>query len=81
MQVVAIGQKFDQKYFFLNCCYIEATRNEIKEKVQETRPSKYLNLTIKERKAMQELQSRKDIVITDTDKGGAVVILRCGRLC
>ena len=24
---------------------------------------------------MQELQSRKDIVITDADKGGAVVIL------
>ena len=33
-----------------------------------------MNLTIKERKAMQELQSRKDIVITDTDKGGDVVM-------
>ena len=30
---------------------------------------------------MQELQSRKDIVITDTDNGGVIVILRWGRLC
>ena len=30
---------------------------------------------MKERKAMQELQSRKSIVITDADKGGAIVIL------
>ena len=37
--------------------------------------TKYSNLTIKERKAMQELQFRKDIGITDADKGGAVVIL------
>ena len=55
--------------------FIQATRNEIKEKVEETPPLKYSNLRIKERKAMQELQSRKDIVITDADKGGAVVIL------
>ena len=37
--------------------------------------TKYSNLTMKERKAMQELQSRKGIVITDADKGGAIVIL------
>ena len=37
--------------------------------------TKYSNLTIQERKAMQELQSRKGIVITDADKGGDVVIL------
>ena len=55
--------------------FIEATRSEIQEKVEKTRPSKYSNLTIKELKAMQELQSRNDIVITDADKGGAVVIL------
>ena len=54
---------------------IEATCNEIQEKIEEARPSKYSNLTIKEQKAMQELQSRDDIVITDTDKGGAVAIL------
>ena len=55
--------------------FIEDTCNEIKEKVEETGPSKYSNLTIKERKAMQELHSRKDIVITNTKKGGVVVIV------
>ena len=34
-----------------------------------------MNLTIKERKAMQELQSRKDIAITNAKKGGVVVIV------
>ena len=34
-----------------------------------------MNLTIKERQAMQELKSKNDIVITDADKGGAVLIL------
>ena len=55
--------------------FIEATRNEIKEKVEETRPLKFSNLKLKDRKTMQELQSKKDIVITDGDRGGAVVIL------
>ena len=55
--------------------FIEATHNEIKEKVEETRPSKYSNLTIKELKAMHELQSRKDRVITNASKDGAVAIL------
>ena len=32
--------------------FIEATRNEIQEKTEKTRPSKYSNLTIKERKAV-----------------------------
>ena len=34
-----------------------------------------LNLSVKEQKALQELQSSDDIVITEADKGGAVVIL------
>ena len=34
----------------------------------------YSNLSEKE-KALQELQSRDDTVITEADKGGAVVIL------
>ena len=38
------------------------------------RLSKYSNLTIKERKATEELESRNIIVITDAKKGGAVVI-------
>ena len=35
--------------------FIEATRNEIQEIIEKTRPSKCSNLTTKERKAMQEL--------------------------
>ena len=44
-------------------------------KKHEYHISKYLNLTIKEQKAMQELQSINDIIITDANKGGTVVIL------
>ena len=46
-----------------------------KKKPKKTRPSKYSNLTIKERKEMQELQSRNDKVITNANKDGVVVIL------
>ena len=56
--------------------FIEATHNEkIEKNPEKTRPSKYSNLAIKERKAMQELQSRNDIVITDSNKDGPVVIV------
>ena len=37
--------------------YMEATHNEIQEKIEKIRSSKYSNLTIKEQKAMQKLQS------------------------
>ena len=33
------------------------------------------NLSVEEEKALEELQSRYDIVITEADKGGTVVIL------
>ena len=33
------------------------------------------NLSVEEEKALGELQSRDDTVITEADKGGAVVIL------
>ena len=33
------------------------------------------NLSVEEEKALAELQSRDDTVITEADKGGAVVIL------
>ena len=55
--------------------FIKATRNEIQQKIEKIRPSKYSILTDQERKAMQEMQSRNDIVITKADKVGAVVIL------
>ena len=46
-----------------------------KKKSKKTRLSKYSNLPIEERKVMQDLQSRNDIVITHADKSGASVIL------
>ena len=44
-------------------------------KLKKTKRPNYSNLSEKKLKALQELQSRDDIVITDVDKGGAVVIL------
>ena len=42
-----------------------------KEKIKNPKP----NLSKGEQKAMEELTKRKDIVITNADKGGAVVIM------
>ena len=55
--------------------FIEATRNETNNEIEKTNSSNYSHLFVKEQKALQELQSTDDIVITDVDKGGAVVIL------
>ena len=55
--------------------FIEAARNEINNEIENTKRPNYSNLSVKEQKALQELQSRDDIVITETDKNGAVVIL------
>ena len=55
--------------------FIEVTRNEINNEIEKMKRPNYSNLSVKEQKALQELQSRDDIVITDADKGGAVVIL------
>ena len=45
------------------------------------KPTKKLksNLTHKEHSAMEELANRKDLVITNADKGGAVVIVDTDR--
>ena len=37
------------------------------------------NLTYKEHAAMEELAKRKDLIITNADKGGAVVIMDTDR--
>ena len=55
--------------------YIEVTNNEIQEKITKIKPSNYSNLTKGEKKALDELKNRDDIIITNADKGGAVVIL------
>ena len=45
-------------------------------KMKKTKLPDYSNLSvIKEQKALQELQSRDNIVITDADEGPAVLIL------
>ena len=54
--------------------FIEATRNEINNEIKKTKQSNYSNLSVKEQKAWQELQSRDDIVIIEGDKSDAVVI-------
>ena len=54
--------------------FIEATRNDINNEIEKTKRPSYSNLS-ERKKALQELQSRDNIVITDADKGGAVVIL------
>ena len=54
--------------------FIEATHNEISNEIEKTTRPNYSNLSVKEQKALQELQFRDDIVITEADKGGAVVI-------
>ena len=55
--------------------FIEATRNEINNEIKKTKRPNYSNLSVKEPKALQQLQSKDDTVITETDKVGVVVIL------
>ena len=55
--------------------FIEPTRNEVNNEIEKTKQPNFLNVSVKEQKALQELQYRDDTVITETDKGGAVAIL------
>ena len=54
--------------------FIEGTRNEINNEIEKTKRPNYSNLSVKEQKELQVLQSKDDIVIAEADKGGAVVI-------
>ena len=51
--------------------FTEATRNEI----EKTKQPNYSNLSVKEQRALHELQSRDDTVITEADKGDTVAML------
>ena len=51
------------------------TRNEINNEIEKTKRPSYSNLSIKEQKALQELQCSDDILIVEAHKGGAIVIL------
>ena len=52
--------------------YIEAVKNDLAQEPAKTRT--HPNLTKEERKAMDDLSQREDIIISKADKGGAVVI-------
>ena len=52
----------------------EATKSRIKDELQTIHACKYTKLSEKEQKALEELKHREDIVITNADKGGTVVI-------
>ena len=53
--------------------FIEAINNDI-EKLPDKESKKKYNLTKAERLALDQLQQRTDIIITNADNGGAVVI-------
>ena len=55
--------------------YIEATLEELKCKMENQKPQPFNNLTKDERKALQELSKRDDIVIKKADTGGTIVIV------
>ena len=53
--------------------FCEAVRKDIEQNQNKTKTSQ--NLTKGEKKALEDLGKRDDIIITKADKGGAVVIL------
>ena len=55
--------------------FIETTRNEFNKEIEKTKRPNYSNLSVKEQKALQELQSKDDIAITDADKDGVIAII------
>ena len=55
---------------------MEATKNALETEGKNNNKNKYYNHSTKgERKALKELADRNDIIITKTNKGGAVVII------
>ena len=55
--------------------FMEAAHNEINNEIEKTKRPNYSNSFVKEQKTLQKLQSRDSIVITEADKGDAVVML------
>ena len=54
---------------------IEATNDDINAEVKKIKRPKYWKLSEKEQKAQEELKAIDDILITNVNKGGEVVIL------
>ena len=55
--------------------FIKATNNDIDAPIRKLKQSKRSNLSEKEQKPLEDVNVRDDIVITNADKGGAVVIM------
>ena len=55
--------------------FIEAKTNDLDAEIKKLKRPTCSNLSEKEHKALQELKVRNNIVIINTDKGGAVAIL------
>ena len=55
--------------------YRDLVENDINALMKEPTKKLKSNLTYKEHTTMEELAKRKDLIITNTDKGGAVVIM------
>ena len=55
--------------------FIKATNNDIDAPIKKLKRPKRSNLSEKEQKPLEDVNVRDDIVITNTDKGGAVVIM------
>ena len=55
--------------------FIKATNNDIDAPIKKLKRPKRSNLSEKEQKPLEDVNVRDDIVITNADKGGAVVIM------
>ena len=55
--------------------YIDLVENDINALMKQPTKKLRSNLTYKEHTAMEELTKRKDLIITNADKGGTVVIM------
>ena len=65
----------NKTWFSYNNHHSIETRNEINNEIEKTKRPSYSNLSVKEQKALQELQCSDDILIVEAHKGGAIVIL------
>ena len=55
--------------------FIEATNNDIDAEMKQLKGPKYSKLSEREQKSLEDLKARDDIIITNVDNVGAVVIL------
>lgn len=55
--------------------FIEATNNDIDAEIKQLKQPKYSKLSEREQKSLEDLKARDDIIITNVDNVGAVVIL------